>query len=71
VQHSTDRKPKIQQNPQFADQSGSGNLHRRVNRPNVVRNEGGSSRRPEQAKEHVVIVGSWPRKVSSEIHMNR
>jgi hypothetical protein len=29
-----------------------------------------SSRRSEQTKEHVVMVGLWPCKVSSEIHIN-
>jgi hypothetical protein len=29
-----------------------------------------SSRRLEQTEEHVVLVGSWPCKVSSEIHIN-
>jgi hypothetical protein len=40
VQHSTDREPRIRQNPQFAYQSGSGNPDRCINRPDVVRNEG-------------------------------
>jgi hypothetical protein len=70
VQHSTYWKPRIRQNPRFADQSGSGNPDRCVNRPDVMRNGGGSSRRPEQTKEHVVMVGSWPCKVSFEIHIN-
>jgi hypothetical protein len=60
VQHSTDREPRIRQNPQFADRSGSGNPDLRVNSPDVMRDEGGSSRRPEQTEEHVVMVGSWP-----------
>jgi hypothetical protein len=70
VQHSTDQKPGIRQNPWFADRSGSGNMDHRVNRLDVMRNEGGSSRRPEQTKEHVVMVGSWTCKVLSEIHIN-
>jgi hypothetical protein len=49
---------------------GSGNLDRCVNHPDVLRDEGGLSQRPEQIKEHVVMVGSWPCKVLSEIHIN-
>jgi hypothetical protein len=70
VQHSIDWEPGIRQNPRNADQSGSGNLDRRANCPDVLHNEGGSLRRPEQTKEHVMMVGSWPCKVSSEIHIN-
>jgi hypothetical protein len=36
----------------------------------VVHNREESSQRLEQTEEHVVIVGSWPCKVSSEIHIN-
>jgi hypothetical protein len=70
VQQSTDQEPGIRQNPQFADRSGSGNPDRRVNRPVVLRDEGGSSRRSELTEEHVVMVGSWPCNVSSKIHIN-
>jgi hypothetical protein len=70
VQHNTDLESGIRQNPWFADQSGSGNPDRRVNHPDVLRDEEESSRRPEQTEEHVVMVGSWPCKVSSEIHAN-
>jgi hypothetical protein len=70
VQHSTDREPKIRQNPQFADRSSLGNLDHRVDHPDVLRDEGGSSRRPAKTEEHVVMVGSRPCKVSSEIHIN-
>jgi hypothetical protein len=70
VQHSTDQEPDIRRNPQFANRSGSGNLDCRVNRPNVLHDEGGSSRRSEQIEEHIVIVGSWPCRVSSKIHIN-
>jgi hypothetical protein len=70
VQHSIDREPDIRQNPQFAERSGSGKPDRRVDRPDVLHNKGGSSRRPEQTEEHVVMLGSWPCKVSSEIHIN-
>jgi hypothetical protein len=37
VQHSTNREPRIRQNPWFADQSGSGNPDHCVNRPDVLR----------------------------------
>jgi hypothetical protein len=37
AQQSTDREPRIRQNPQFTDRSGSGNPDRRVNRPDVLR----------------------------------
>jgi hypothetical protein len=70
VQHSTDWESGKRQNPRFDNRSGSGNPDRRVNRPDVLRNEGGSSRRPEQTEEHIMMVGSWPCKVSSEIHIN-
>jgi hypothetical protein len=70
VQHSTDLKPRISQNPRFADQSGLGNSGHRVNRPDLLRNEGGASRRPEQGEENVMMVGSWPCNVSFEIHIN-
>jgi hypothetical protein len=70
VQHSTDREPRIRQNPRFADQSGLGNLDHRVNHPDVLRDEGGSSPRLEQIEEHIVMVGSWPCNMSSKIHIN-
>jgi hypothetical protein len=70
VQHSTDWEPGKRQNPQFADRSGSCNPDRRINRPDVLHGEGGSSRRPEQTEEYVMMVGSWPCKVSSEIQIN-
>jgi hypothetical protein len=63
VQHSTNWEPGIRQNPRFADRSGSGNQDHRVNHPDVLRNEGGSSQRPEQTEEHNMMVGSWPCKV--------
>jgi hypothetical protein len=47
-----------------------GNPDRRVNRSDVLCDEGGSSQRPEKIEEHIVMVGSWPCKVSSEIHIN-
>jgi hypothetical protein len=70
VQHSIDQEPGIRQNPRFVDRSGLGNPDHHVNRPDVLRNKGGLSRRLEQTKEHVMMVGSWPCKVSSEIHIN-
>jgi hypothetical protein len=36
----------------------------------VLRNGEELSWRPEQTEEHVVMLGSWPCKVSSEIHIN-
>jgi hypothetical protein len=53
-----------------SDQSGSGNPDHRVIHPDVLRDEGGSSQRLEWTEEYVVMVGSWPCKVSSEIHIN-
>jgi hypothetical protein len=55
---------------QFTDWSGSGNSDRRVNHPDVLCDGEESSRRPEQTEEHIVMVGSWPCEVSSEIHIN-
>jgi hypothetical protein len=69
MQHSTDWEPGIKWNPRFADRSGSGNPDHRVNHPDVLRDEGGWSRRLEQIEEHIVMVGSWPCKVSFEIHI--
>jgi hypothetical protein len=42
VQHSTYQEPGIRQNPRFGDWSGSGNPDSRVNRPDVLHDEGGS-----------------------------
>jgi hypothetical protein len=47
VQHSIDREFGIRQNPRFTDRSGLGNLDRRVNHPDVLRDREDSSRRPE------------------------
>jgi hypothetical protein len=69
VQHSTDPKPGIRQNLWFTDRSGSGNPDHRVNCPDVLRDGEESSRRMEQTEEHIVMVGSWPCKVSSKIHI--
>jgi hypothetical protein len=69
VQHSTDCEPSIRQDPRFADRSGSGNPDHRVDRPDVLHDVEESSRSLEQTTEHVVVVGSCPCKVSSEIHI--
>jgi hypothetical protein len=70
VQHFIDREPGMWKNLWFTNRSGSGNLDHHFNRPDVLHDEGGLSGRPEQTEEHVVMVGSWPCKVSSEIHIN-
>jgi hypothetical protein len=70
MQHTIDQEPEIWQNPRFPDRSGSGNPNRRVNHPDVLRDREESSQRPKQTEEHVVMVGSWPCKVSSEVHIN-
>jgi co-chaperonin GroES (HSP10) len=71
VQHFTDREPGIGKNPRFADRSGSGNPDRHVNRPDVLCDKEELSQRLEQAKEHIMMVDSWPCKVSSEVHINK
>jgi hypothetical protein len=43
---------------------------RRVNRPDVLHDGDELSRRLEQTKEHIMMVGSWPCKVSSELYIN-
>jgi hypothetical protein len=70
VQHSTDWEPVIKQNLWFTDWSGSGNPGHRVNQPDVLRDGEGPSREQEQVKKHVMMVGSWPCTVSSEVHIN-
>jgi hypothetical protein len=70
AQHSTDWEPGIRQNPHFTDRLSLGNPNHHVNCPDVLRNEGGSTRKLEQTKEHIVMVGSQPCKVSSEIRIN-
>jgi hypothetical protein len=69
VQHSIDREPGIGQNPWFAHRSGSGNPYHRVNRPDVLCGGEESSQRPEETEEHIIMVGSWPCKVSFEEHI--
>jgi hypothetical protein len=70
AQDTTNWEPGIRQNPRFTDQSGSGNPNCCVNHPDVLDDGEESSRRLEQTKEHVMMVGSWPCRVSSEIHIN-
>jgi hypothetical protein len=71
MQHATDRALGIRQITQFADRVGSDNPGRWVNRANVLHGgEGPSSHKKEQTEEHVMMVGSWPYRVSSEIHIN-
>jgi hypothetical protein len=70
AQHSIDWEPGMRQNPRFTDRSGLGNPDHRVNRPDLMRDREESSRRLEQTEKHIVMVGSWPCKVSYEIHIN-
>jgi hypothetical protein len=70
VQHSMAQEPRIRQYPRFIDRSGSGIRDHRVNRPDVLCKEEESSREQEQVKKHVVMVGSWPCTMSSEVHIN-
>jgi hypothetical protein len=69
VQHSTDRDPGVRPAPRFSARSGLGNHDCRSNHPDVLRNGEGPSWRPEQTKEHVMMVGSWDGIVSSKIHI--
>jgi hypothetical protein len=70
MQHAIDQTPRIRQITQFADRVCSDNPDKWVNRANVLHGgEGTSSRKKEQTEEHVVMVGSWPCIVSSEIHI--
>jgi hypothetical protein len=43
VRHSTNQEPRVRQNPQFVNRLGSGNPDHRVNHPDVLHDEGGSS----------------------------
>jgi hypothetical protein len=71
MQHTTDWAPGIRQITWLVDRSGSGNPDWCVTRANVLHGgEGSSSWKQEQIKEHVVMVGSWPCRVSSEVHIN-
>jgi hypothetical protein len=71
MQHATDGAPGIRQITRFADWVCSDNPDRRVKHANMLHGgEGPSSRKQEQTEEHVMMVGSWPCRVSSEIHIN-
>jgi hypothetical protein len=71
MQQATDRAPKIKHNTRFADRIGSDNPNRQVNCANMLHGgEGSLSRKKERTEEHVMMVGSWPCRVSSEIHIN-
>jgi hypothetical protein len=71
MEHAMDQAPGIRQITRFADRVGSNNPDRWVNHANVLHGgEGPSSCKQEQTEEHVVMVGSWPCKVSFEIHIN-
>jgi hypothetical protein len=69
VQHSTDQEPRVRPPSQFSAQSGSGNLDCWSNHPDVLRTGEGPFWRPEQIKEHVMMIGSWDYRVSFEIHI--
>jgi hypothetical protein len=45
------------------------NLDCQSNLPDVLHNGDGPSQRPEQTKEHVMMVGSWACRVLSETHI--
>jgi protein tyrosine/serine phosphatase len=60
----------VKANPWFTDQLNLGNPDCHVNHLNVLRDGEESSRRLKQTEEHVMIVDSWPCKVSSEVHIN-
>jgi hypothetical protein len=68
--YSTYQEPRIRQNTWFTERSGSGSPDHRVSHLDVLRDGEELSQRPEQTEEHVVVVGSWPCKVSSKIHIN-
>jgi hypothetical protein len=71
MQHATDWAPGIRQITRFADPIGLDNPDKRANCANMLHGgEGPSSRKQEQTKEHVMMVESWPCRVSSEIHIN-
>jgi hypothetical protein len=71
MQQATDRAPKIKKNTRFADRIGSDNPNRQVNCANMLHGgEGPLSRKKERNEKQVMMVGSWPCRVSSEIHIN-
>jgi hypothetical protein len=66
-----DRAPGIKQNTRFANRVGSDNPDRQVNCAIVLHGgEVPSSHKQEQTEEHVMMVGSWSCRMSSEIHIN-
>jgi hypothetical protein len=69
VQQSMDQVPGVRQNARVTDQSGLGNLNH-CNRPDMLRKEEEPSQEQEQVKKHVMMVGSWPCTVSSEVQIN-
>jgi hypothetical protein len=69
VQHSTDQVPGVRQKARVTDQTSLGNLDH-FYRPNVLRKEEEPSRVQEQVKKQIMMVGSWPCMVSSEVHIN-
>jgi hypothetical protein len=69
VHHSTDQEPGVRPASRFSARSGSGNLDCQSNLPDVLHNGEGPSQRPEQTKEHVMMVGSWACRVLSETHI--
>jgi hypothetical protein len=70
VQHSMHQEPGIRQNPRFTDRSASSNPDHHVNRPDMLRKEEEPSWEQEQVKKHVLMVGSCPCIVSSEVNIN-
>jgi hypothetical protein len=69
VRQSMDQALGVRHNARVTDRSGSGNLDR-CNHPDVLRKEEEPSREQEQVKKHVMMLGSWPCIVSSEVHIN-
>jgi hypothetical protein len=70
VQHSTNWELGIRQNPRFTNWSGSSNPGHRVNRPDVLCDGEESSREQEEAKKHIVMVGSRSCMMLSEVHIS-
>jgi hypothetical protein len=71
MQHTTDQALEIRQITWLADRSGSGNPDRRITHADVLHGgERSSSQKQEHTKDHIMMVGSWPCRVSSEVHIN-
>jgi hypothetical protein len=71
TQHTMDQAPEIRQITRFADRSGSGNPNRCITHVDVLHGgERSSTQKQEQTDKHVMMVGSWPCRVSSEVHIN-